>query len=162
MHLVLAFLSAASCIALGALASRRLSARERAIGQWDAALQRMEAALDRGLDLPGLLRLGAGEQVDWLAQAADKLEAAPTLNEKTLLTLLPLPPLLTAAERQTLRDCLETLFSPSPEVLSQALAYTRAQWAHFRKISRDALESNGRLYCSLGWLAGAALFILIC
>ena len=49
-----------------------------------------------------------------------------------------------------------------PEIQIQSLSGARDQLAHFHQISREAAEKNSRLYNSLGFLAGAALFILLC
>lgn len=163
MQLILAFLGAAACIALGMLAADRLSQRERLLNAWEGALQRMEAAISLGgLNLPGVLRKGAGENVPLLSRAAALLEEQPALSHQALLSRLDWTGLLTPAERETLQECLTGLFAPAPQMQLQALQYAREQWALFRRIGREAQENNARLYASLGWLAGAAVFILMC
>ena len=79
-----------------------------------------------------------------------------------MLSNLPWEDSLSCSERDTLMDCLARLFSTSLQEQAQALAYARSQWTEYRKASRDAREKNSRLYTSLGWLGGAAVFILLC
>lgn len=163
MHLILALLAAAACIALGALAAGRLSAREKLLNAWEGALRRLEVLVAQGGEgLPQVLKKAAGEETPLLRQAAGLLEAEPALAPEALLARLPWDALLTPAERETLQDALTGLFAPRAEMQLQALGYAREQWALFRRIGREARESSARLYASLGWLAGAAVFILLC
>ena len=163
MHLILAVLAAAACIALGLLAARRLSAREVLINACEGALRRMEGAVTRGGEgVVQVLRRGAGDDVPMLQQAAALLEREPALAPEALLSRLAWDPLLTPAERDALREGLAGLFFSTPDMQLRALGYAREQWALFRRISRETLEKNARLYASLGWLAGAAVFILMC
>lgn len=163
MHLILALLAAAACIALGLLAAGRLSARERALNAWEGALRRMEGAVAQGgQGVAQVLRRGAGDNVPMLQEAAGLLEKEPALAPEALISRLAWDPLLTPAERDVLREGLAGLFSPSPELQLRALGYAREQWALFLRLGREALEKNARLYASLGWLAGAAVFILMC
>jgi len=163
MRLMIAFLAAAACIALGMGAANRLTARERLLRAWEGALQRLELALGQGGDtLPRLLRSAAGEDVPLLKELAKRLEGEPALSPQALLPRLNEGGLLTPAEQEVLEQAIGGLFSPTVSGQLQAIEYAREQWALFRRISREAWESHGRLYASLGWLAGAALFILMC
>ena len=163
MRWIVALLAAAACVALGYGAAGRLAARERLLNGWEGALLRMEAALARIPDgLPALLRVGAGDQVPLLKTLAEAIEKAPAADPRALVDALPWEPLLTGPEKDALADCLAALFSPLPKHQASALAYAREQLALFHKISREAWEKNARLYGGLGWMAGAALFILMC
>lgn len=163
MQVILAFLGAAACIALGMLAADRLSQRDHMLHAWECALQRMEAAVSvGGLNLPGVLLKGAGENVPMLAQAAMYLKNEPSLSHQALIARLDWAGLFTPAEREILQECLTGLFAPTQQMQLQALQYAKEQWALFRRIGREARENNARLYASLGWLAGAAVFILMC
>ena len=163
MQAIIALLAAAACVALGALAANRLSLREKMLDAWDGALLRMEGAAARGgSPLPQILRQGAGGRVPLLREAADRLEKEPALSPAALLPLLRWDGLMTPAEKGALEECLLSLFSPNPEAQIRALSYAREQWALFRRVGREAREKNARLYASLGWLSGAALFILMC
>lgn len=160
MGFIPAALAAAACVALGMGASRRLSLREKILSQWDAALLRMKGALDRGESLNHVLREGKGEPtVDALSQ---RMAESPALPPEQLLRDLPWNDALSSPEREALGECLLALFSPSLSQQAEALAYARAQWSPFPLKARAAREKDGKLYVSLGWLAGAALFILLC
>lgn len=163
MRMLPAILGACGCIALGMAAAARLSAREKQLNAWEAALQHMEGEIQRGgAGLPRLFREAGAGQLPLLHQAADRMEKAPALSPDALFSGLSWDPLLTETERETLEECLKGLFSPEPEAQLRSLCHAREQWAHFRQLSRECMERNTRLYTSLGWLAGAMVFILIC
>ena len=126
-------------------------------------LERLEVQLNRGGDdLPRLLNDCARGTGTCLERAAARLEKEDALPGEQWLSQLEWEPLLTPSEKDTLKKCLEGLFAPYLEQQLQAVLYARELWARFRRISREAHENNTRLYVSLGWLAGAAVFILIC
>ena len=163
MRWLASLLAAAACVALGTLAANRLTAREKALNAWEGALLRLEAVLAQGGgEVPALLRRAAGESVPLLLEAAQAMENTPALSPESMLDSLSWGTLLTPAEQDALRECLLGLFSPSPEMQRRAVAYAREQWALFRRLGREAAEKNTRLYQGLGWLAGAAVFILMC
>lgn len=158
-----ALLAAGACAAAGHGASRRLEKREQLLWVWGDALSRMERAVERGGEpLTAVLRRGADGRAEMLNCLADWIEASPAQAPETMLDRLAWDPLLTAQERQTLCDGLLELFSPDRETQLRALAYARSQWEAFRSSAREIKEKNGRLYVSLGWLAGAGMFILLC
>ena len=160
MRFVPAALAAAACVALGSGASRRLTLRQQALNRWNGALLRMEGALRRGGDVKRALKEGAGEPaLDALAQ---RMEENPALPPDSLLQSLPWDALLSASERDVLKDCLLKLFSPYLDQQTEALNYARSQWTPLVRKARAEREKDGKLYVSLGWLAGAALFILLC
>ena len=78
------------------------------------------------------------------------------------ISALPWDALLSPAERETLSACLRSLFSPTLTQQAQALSAARDQWAVFLRLCREKREKDGKLYVSLGWLGGAAAFILLC
>jgi len=163
MQLILAALAAAACIFLGMMAANRLTARERLLSSWEEILDRLEVKLNQGGDsLPRLLRECARGTGTCLEIAAERLEQEGAVSAEEWLRQIPWEPLLTPPEKETLAKCLEGLFAPFLEQQLQALLFAREQWNRFRRISREAQENNVRLYVSLGWLAGAAVFILIC
>ena len=163
MRMGAAVLAAAACVALGAWAARRLARREDLLNAWDSALIRMEGAITHsGAGLRDVLKIGAGQQIPLLSELARRMEESPAAAPGELIAALPWDPLLTPPEKETLLQCLEGLFSPSLTQQAQAVAYAREQWSVFRRISREVREKNGRLYWHLGWLSGAALFILLC
>ena len=163
MQLIFAALAAAGCIALGTLAAKRLSERERLLNAWEDVLQRMETRIVSGGEaLPRLFRECARGTGLLFEKAAEAWETEPALTMEKWLEQLSFEPLLTFSERDTLKKCLESLRAPHLELQLQALSFAREQWQQFRRIGREARENNTRLYMSLGWLAGAAVFILIC
>ena len=156
-------MAAAACVALGLWASRRLSRRETLLNAWEGALIRMEGAVTHsGAGLRDVLRSGGEDRLTELKELSRRMELQPAASPDALLSALPWDPLLTEAERDALLACLRGLFSPTLTQQAQAIAYARDQWAVFRRLSREALDRNGRLYVSLGWLSGAALFIFLC
>ena len=160
---IAAVFAAAACVALGTWAARRLNARESALEEWDAVLKRMETALAfDGAALPQVLRAGADNHLLVLEALIRRMEEAPARPIDELLNGLPWDPPLTDSEKDVLCQCLKALFSPSPLQQSQAVARAQAQWQEFLKSAKAAREKNGRLYVSLGWLGGAALFIFLC
>ena len=160
---IAAVFAAAACVALGSGASRRLNGRESMLKEWETALKRMENALAfDNAPLPHVLRAGADNHLPTLQALINRMEEAPAQPIDELLNDLPWDPLLTDSEKDVLLQCLKALFSPSPIQQSQALARAQAQWQEFLKSAKAAREKNGRLYVSLGWLGGAALFIFLC
>ena len=156
-------MTAGACAAMGRAAGGRLIIRERALNDWEGAFSRMEGAAAHLTDgLPALLRRGDGGRVPALNALADRLEERPAALPEELTESLPFEDCLTPAERDTARECLLGLFAPTRDQQLRALGYAREQWAHFRQTSREKREKNGKLYVTLGWLAGAALFILMC
>ena len=158
-----ALLAAGACVAAGHGASGRLEKREKLLRAWSEALSRMERAVERGgMTLSETLRRGAGDRVETLRRLAGILEENPAQAPEAMLDRLDWDALLTAQERQTLCDCLLALFSPDREMQRRTLADARCQWTQFCQSAREAREKNSRLYVSLGWLAGAGVFILLC
>lgn len=155
-------MSAGACVALGGLFARRTAEKDRLIQAWSAALLRMEDALDRGDSLPQVLETGGNHQLPLLQTAADMLRAGPALGPEEWLAALPWEDLLDPSERDTLATLLRSLWTPSPAAQLRALHTAQSQWAAIAAASRAKRETNGRLYARLGWLGGAALFILMC
>lgn len=161
--IALALFGAGACVALGMGAANRLKQRETVLQAWDQALQRMDAAVNHSAaPLDEALRRGAAEEIPALLELRRRLKETPAASTEELLADLPWEESLSSIERDTLMDCLARLFSTSLQEQAQALAYARSQWTEYRKASRDAREKNSRLYTSLGWLGGAAVFILLC
>ena len=159
----LALLGAGMCVAVGRSAANRLNRRDTALQTWDSCLLRMDAAVNHSAaPLSDVLRRGAAEGEPVLLELLRRLEAMPAAPPSELLADLPWDDLLFSQERDTLKDCLAGLFSSTLQTQAQALAYARAQWAAYRKACREARDKNARLYSSLGWLGGAAVFILLC
>ena len=158
--IVPAVLGAGACVALGMGAMNRLNRREEALTAWENALLRMEAAIAHSAaTLSEALLRG---NMPALLELRRRLKDRPAASAEELLSGLPLENTLLPAELDTLQNCLSLLFSPSLQEQAQALAYARSQWALYRKASREARDKNARLYVSLGWLGGAAVFILMC
>lgn len=163
MQTLFALLAAIACVWLGMLASRRLQEREKLLQSWETALQKMEGAIaHHPASLPDLFRRSAGEYLPWLTDAARLLEAEPALSPQTFFARLPAFPLLTAPETETILEGLTGLFAPDPRLQLQSLARAREQLIHFHRLNQEATVKNGQLYWHLGFLSGAALFILIC
>ena len=159
----MALMAAAACVALGLWAARRLARREEMLNAWEGALLRMEGAVTHsGAGLRDVLKAGARDELPVLGELALRLQQTPAAGADALLSGLPWNPLLTDAERNALLECLRGLFSPTLTSQAQAIAYALEQWAVFRRLGREAMDKNGRLYVNLGWLSGAALFILLC
>lgn len=159
----LAVLGAGACVALGRSAAERLNRRDALLQAWESALLHMEAAVNHsGAELKDVLRRGAEEENAVLSELLRRMEATPAASTDALLVALPWDSLLLPNEQDTLKNCLASLFSPSLQAQAQALSYALAQWAVYRSSFREARDKNARLYASLGWLGGAAVFILLC
>ena len=163
MRLLGAALAAAVCVGGGLLSAQRLAARLRAMENWERALMHMRCALEtEAAALPALLAAGAAQGPAALSGLKKLLDTAPAQEPSLLLAALPHDPLLTEPEAAALRACLSGLFAPTPAAQLQALTYAQAQWARFCQDARERQKRSGRLYPQLGWLAGAAVFILLC
>ncbi len=163
MNGLLALAAAGSCAALGMNASRRLSKRCALLTLWDGALLRMEGAVTHsGAGLKDVLWQGVGGDNAVLKELIRRMDQSPAASPETLTGGLPWDELLSPDERQTLADCLRGLFTPTLTQQAQALAVARDQWAVLLRRCRAKREKDGKLYVSLGWLAGAAAFILLC
>ena len=162
--IALALLGAAACVALGMSAANRLNRREAVLQAWESALLRMDAAVNNSAaPLEDVLRRGAADDnLPVLTELLSRLETLPASSASELLDRLPWEDTLLPAEKETINDCLTALFSPSLQTQSQALAYAQSQWRVYRQSCREARDKNARLYTSLGWLGGAAIFILLC
>ena len=97
-----------------------------------------------------------------LAQQTRLLEEKPALSQGDWLSALAWDPLLTERETAALRDALSGLFAATAGPQKKALAQAQEKWRGFARAAREAADKNRRLYCSLGFLGGAALFILLC
>ena len=162
--IALALLGAGACVALGMSAANRLNRREAILQAWESALLRMDAAVNNSAaPLNEVLRRGAADDnLPVLTELLSRLETLPASSASELLDRLPWEDTLLPAEKETIKDCLIALFSPSLQTQSQALAYAQSQWRVYRQSCREARDKNARLYTSLGWLGGAAVFILLC
>ena len=162
--IALALLGAGACVALGMSAANRLNWREAILQAWESALLRMDAAVNNSAaPLEDVLRRGAADDnLPVLTELLSRLETLPASSASELLDRLPWEDTLLPAEKETINDCLTALFSPSLQTQSQALAYAQSQWRMYRQSCREARDKNARLYTSLGWLGGAAVFILLC
>ena len=155
--------AAGACAALGMNASRRLSKRCALLTAWDGALLRMEGAVTHsGAGLIDVLKQGAGEENVVLQELIRRMETSPAASPETLTGALPWDELLTPDEQETLSACLRGLFRPTLTQQAQSLSAARDQWAVLLRRCRGKRERDGKLYVSLGWLGGAAAFILLC
>lgn len=163
MNGVLALTAAGACAVFGMNASRKLAQREALLNAWNEALLRMEGTVTHsGAGLLDVLKQGAGEENAVLHELIRRMEASPAASPEALTSGLPWDDLLVPDERETLAACLRGLFSPTLAQQAQALSAARDQWAVCLCRCREKREKDGRLYVSLGWLGGAAAFILLC
>jgi len=160
MRLMLAVIGAICCIALGMLSGKRIKDRENCLSEWERALMHMEGALQAGgMAVPELMEAG-GSAI--LMLTAEKLRENPALTPEQLFSLLPAQAPLTAPEREVISALFSGIFAPDRERQLRAVSYARQQMARHASLYREAAEKNIRLYQSLGWLSGAAAFILMC
>ena len=159
MTWMLAVFSCFSCVLAGHLAARRVLSRLNAAKAWDEALRRMENAVERGGTVTEVLRSG---RTDFLDRAADALCRDPAQTLDGWLSSLPWEETLTAEEKETLAACLTGLFATSREEQRRTLAHGLKLWQDTLRTCREKKEACGGLYRRLGWLSGAALFILMC
>lgn len=160
MQGTVSFLALIACGALGVLSARRVSRRLDTAEQWDAALRRMESAAAQGRTLPDILRAGAESGAACLDVGAKLLEDTPALSPDAWLARLPWDGLLLPREQAILSACLSALFSPSRDEQTLFLRTAQSQWQEVVRACRQAQQTKARLYRQLGWLGGAALFIL--
>ncbi len=155
--------AAAACVLLGSRAAEKLKERENLLAAWDASLQRMEGAVAfGGAALPQVLGAGDDPRLPELKQLLERMARSPAAPVEKLLDGLSWNPLLTDTEKDALRGCFTALFSPSLSQQGQALAQAKENWRGFLSSCKQIRQKNARLYLSLGWLGGAALFILLC
>lgn len=155
-----ALIGALCCIMLGRKAAVTIREREKCLDQWHQAMIRMESTIEGGgLPLPGLLEAGG---IPWLAQAAKLLRENPALSPAEMLAAFPPEAHFTLPEREVIDDLIIGLFSPDRQRQLQAVRHGEEQWRYFLQRYRMKAEKNIRLYQSLGWLSGAAAFILLC
>ena len=163
MSIAAACIGAAACILAGGGAARRLAEREKTLSAWEEKLIRMEGEARRGgAALPALLREGSAGEKDALRALADRLEAEPAADGEAAIRALPWPAAFSPEEKAALTECLRGLFSPEQESQLRALQRAGEQWRRFTLAARENREKNAALYRKLGWLAGAAVFILLC
>ena len=163
MNGLLALTAAGACAVWGMNASRALAQREALLAAWDGALSRMEGAVAHsGAGLMAVLKQGAAEKNTVLHELIRRLSQSPAASPEELTAALPWDEQLSPVERETLSACLRGLFSPTLVQQAQAIAAARNQWAEYLRRCREKREKDGRLYVRLGWLGGAAAFILLC
>ena len=162
-RIIFALGAAAACAALGALASGRLSRRLEALAQWDKALSRMEGAVRlRQASAVEAVGEGAQEESVTLPALLEKARTGPGQTPAALLRDLPWHPLLPREAKAALLDWLLSLFLPAAAQQTQGMALAQIPFARCLNDARAAKERYGRLYVSLGWLSGTAMFILLC
>ncbi|MBR6186522.1 MAG: hypothetical protein IKQ41_09710 [Clostridia bacterium] len=163
LHLFFALGAAASCAALGAHFSRRLSRRLEALSQWDKALSALEGAV-RYQEMSALQAIdrGAREEGLTLPALSERMRARPCQSSAALLDGLPWHPLLPKEAQAALADCLLSLFEPTLPQQARGIALAKPPFTRCLRSAQAARDAYGRLYISLGWMAGAALFILLC
>ena len=178
MSIAAACIAAAACVLAGCGAARRLAEREKTLSAWEEKLIRMESEARRGgAALPALLREGSAGEADALRALADRLEADPAADAEEAIRALPWPAAFSPEEKAALTECLPGLFAPEKESQLRALQRAGEQWRRFALAARESREKNAALYRKLGysridnyppydrklgWLAGAAVFILLC
>ena len=163
MNGLFALTAAGACAVLGMNASRNLTQREAVLTAWDGALSRMEGAVNHsGAGLMDVLKQGAAEENTVLHALIRRMLSSPAASPEALTNGLPWDEPLFSEERETLAACLRGLFSPTLAQQAQALSDARNQWTAYLRRCREKREKDGRLYVSLGWLGGAAAFILLC
>lgn len=162
-RVIFALGAAAACAALGTLASGCLSRRLDALSQWDKALARMDGAVrHRQASALEAVSQGAQEETVTLPALLEKARNTPGQTPAVLLRELPWHPLLPKDAKAALTDWLLSLFLPTAAQQTQGMALAQLPFSRCLNDARAAKERCGRLYVSLGWLAGAALFILLC
>ncbi len=162
MSIWLALAAGVVCAGAGHGSARYLSAREERLAAWETGLSCLEGMLRRGGgELPGMLRR-AGEKLPALLMLADRLEQCPAAPPERLTEGLPRDPLLEEKEMEALLSCLPALFSPDGESQLSAVSRSWEEAARLRTAAREGKEKNSRLYLRLGYLAGAAAFIMLC
>lgn len=158
--MIFALLCAAACAALGHLAARRRGQRLETVLAWEEALARLEEGARRGYALTELL--DSCGNVPALRAAAAALDRAPAMDAEAWLSSLPWESLLLPGEKETLRRCLRGLLLPRQDMQCRAVGQARETWRRVVEACRREAEEGGRLCRRLGWLGGAAAFILLC
>ena len=161
MRAVFAFLCLIACGAIGTLSGSRVSRRLSAAARWDGILYRMEASAARGHPIAEILLSAAEKEDQALLQSARLLQKTPAISQEAWLAAFMWDDLLTPKERSILRGGLAALFSPSREEQTKGLREARRQWNTVLSACEKDGQRLGRLYRQLGWLGGAALFILM-
>lgn len=163
LHLLFACGAAAACVSIGFHFSRRLSRLVDALSQWDKALLALSGAIRyRRASALDALEAGAREEKETLPALLKRMKERPGETPAALIRELPWHPLLPPEAVSALSDCLLSLFLPTLPQQEQGLALSRIPFDDCLSKAREAREKNARLYGSLGWLSGAALFILLC
>lgn len=161
MRLILACTCAVCCAGLGVFSALRLDRRAAVTRVWANALRRMEsAAAHLSLPLEDLLRYGAGDEVPALSRMADALSARPQMGAGALIP--DRPPEMAPSEWREIDRCLSALDGENRLLQLEALRQARLFLTPLcRKAAADASRlKKARL--AVGFLSGAALFILLC
>lgn len=161
MQLILSLTAAGACVLLGLCRASRLMSREKALEGWADAMARMESAVTHfSPPISDILREGAA-CAPALAAVGKLMEAAPARPLDELWRELPCDDAIRDAEWAMLGDCLRGLQETTVARQREAIRRTREKWSPLLLSARKARERGVRAYCSLGWLGGAAVFILM-
>lgn len=161
MNWFFALAPAAACVLAGQGGAMRLQKRVKLLECWDAALARLEsAAVDAGLGSADALGRCVQKDTPQLSQLLALMEAQPASSPESWLSSLSWEEPLSSREKEILAGFFLSFLSPFPEAQSRGMGYARQRWREALGDAQKAREANARLYRSLGWLSGAALFIL--
>ena len=162
LRIVFALGAAAACAALGGRAAGRLARRAQALSQWDKALRLIAGAVQyRRATALEAVRQGTGAEKTTLPALAERMRADPGKTPEALVQNLPWHAQADQETRQAVSAFLLALFLPTLPQQEQAMRLAKVPFDRLLKDARNAKEKYGRLAVSLGWLAGAAVFILL-
>ena len=161
MRLILSLTAAGACVLMGLSRAARLQAREKALEEWAEAMARMESAVTHfSPPIADILREGA-VCAPALGALDRLLAASPARPLDELWQETPRDETIKETEWAALGECLRGLQETTAARQREAIRRAREKWTPLVVSARKARERGVRMYCSLGWLGGAAVFILM-
>ncbi len=161
MRLILSLTAAGACVLMGLCRAARLQAREKTLEEWGEAMARMESLVTHfSPPIPEILHEG-GACAPTLHTLETQYALAPAQGLKQLWRALPREAPLKDEEWALLGDCVGGLGETTATRQKEALRRAREKWSPLMVSARKARERGVKMYCSLGWLGGAAVFILM-
>lgn len=160
MGWLMGLVGAGCCMALGLQQAGRAEKRGDDMESWERAMLKMAGAIEAGgRGLPEILE---ASEIPQLQAGAQLLRQQPALSPEQWAEHLPRDEWLKPAEWALLRQGLMGLFAPLPAQQLREMAYARKRFTPLSAQAREEAGRRGKLYRALGWLGGAAVFILIC
>lgn len=157
-----------ACALIGYMASRTLTMRVTNITQWLAALKRIETSLKgAGLSIMRVLEAGMAKDSptvsNRLKETVEQMKLHPpwTVEQAWMEASKTKLSGERDAEKAILDQCFRDIGLGTIDQRQQGLSLAMERLALLNTEAREEERRNGRLYKSLGWLAGLALVLML-